>query len=573
MHASAIGLRHDYKNTSNVIHLIDSPGHVDFCQEVTSSLMACDGALVVVDAVEGMGARLHAVLRETYSNELVPILVINKIDRLCTEMQLTKAEAYLRVRGLLESVNAACAAMIISKEQELLAQSSSSGNVADVTKEIDTENSDWNFDPVRGNVIFASALHNWGFSVPGLARLLFKAKTLPIKPKVLKNYLWGDYKYNSEKQKVFAWKQSASGDTALPMFAEFGLGPIWDIYNAVQEYSDAIAANKGNKPDNAQRKRKQTISISSPGIEKLLSAIKCGNSTAVDYSIQGIDDLQKLFNSFSAGSNSNEEGLHRAVLRRFRSLSDSVLDSVCDLLPSPVDAAKHKRSLGLRFGPNDEQLTAFQKENYPMLYDALRACSTSSEEPTVAHICKFMAVAIRDLSVVPSYVTEEGMDKSTTVLVGLARVMSGILRSEDVEYNIYGPPDVDKGTQQPSAKSKVHLFLIMGSSLVAVEEVPAGHICAVSNVDDLRWRTLTLCDKEYGVPVQGVSIKARPLVKVNVEACIPSGKNGFLPSTFPLYQYYLMLIIAKRFVCANFINPNPLHAQQRQACLKAALFA
>jgi len=114
------------------------------------------------------------------------------------------------------------------------------------------------------------------------------------------------------------------------------------------------------------------------------------------------------------------------------------------------------------------------------------------------------------------------MDKSATVLVGLARVMSGVLRSDDVEYNIYGPSDADRGIQQPSTRRNIQLYLIMGSSLVAVEEVPAGHICAITNVDDLRWRTLTLCDQDYGVPVQGVSIKARPLVKVNVEACIPS---------------------------------------------------
>ena len=71
MRASAIGLRHEYvppklsqhkksgkgdddvSARNMVIHLIDSPGHVDFSAEVTSSLLLCDSAILVVDAVEG----------------------------------------------------------------------------------------------------------------------------------------------------------------------------------------------------------------------------------------------------------------------------------------------------------------------------------------------------------------------------------------------------------------------------------------------------------------------------------------------------------------------------------------
>ena len=219
MHSSAIGLRHQYKQNTNVIHLIDSPGHVDFCQEVTSSLMACDGALVVIDAVEGMGARLHAVLREAYSNELVPILVVNKIDRLCTELHLSKIEAHIRLRVLLESVNAACASMIS-------AYASTADESYGGKDFISSENYHemWNFDPIKGNVLFSSALHNWAFSIPALARSLYRSGKVPLKPVILKKFLFGDFKYNSNSNKVFAWKQNSAKELALPMFAEFGLG-------------------------------------------------------------------------------------------------------------------------------------------------------------------------------------------------------------------------------------------------------------------------------------------------------------------------------------------------------------
>ena len=81
MRASAIGLRHKHRSKPKedpvniIVHLLDSPGHTDFSTEVSSSLQCCDGCLLVVDAVEGMCARTHQVVREAQAHQLVPILV------------------------------------------------------------------------------------------------------------------------------------------------------------------------------------------------------------------------------------------------------------------------------------------------------------------------------------------------------------------------------------------------------------------------------------------------------------------------------------------------------------------
>ena len=82
MKSSAISLTYKMDNEDYLINLIDSPGHVDFSSEVSTAVRLCDGAIVVVDVVEGVQPQTKVVLTQAYQEGIKPVLVLNKMGNL-----------------------------------------------------------------------------------------------------------------------------------------------------------------------------------------------------------------------------------------------------------------------------------------------------------------------------------------------------------------------------------------------------------------------------------------------------------------------------------------------------------
>lgn len=141
--ASNVSMVHEYNGKEFLINMIDTPGHVDFGGDVTRAMRAVDGAVVLVDAVEGTMPQTETVLRQALKERVKPVLFINKVDRLINELQVDEMEMQIRLGKVIDKVN-----KLIKGMNE------------------DMYNAGWKLDASTGTVAFGSALYNWAISVP-----------------------------------------------------------------------------------------------------------------------------------------------------------------------------------------------------------------------------------------------------------------------------------------------------------------------------------------------------------------------------------------------------------------------
>ena len=151
---NAVKLNYHYKNEDYVINLIDTPGHVDFSYEVSRSLAACEGAILVVDAAQGIEAQTLANLYLAMEQDLTIIPVINKIDLPNADIPRVKKEL-VEVLGFNEEDIILCSAKTGEGVEEILhaVVEKVPGPNIDINKPTRALIFDSYFDPYRGVVL------------------------------------------------------------------------------------------------------------------------------------------------------------------------------------------------------------------------------------------------------------------------------------------------------------------------------------------------------------------------------------------------------------------------------------
>ncbi|MCQ2973121.1 MAG: GTP-binding protein [archaeon] len=192
-----------------LINLIDSPGHVDFSSEVTAALRVTDGALVVVDYVEGVCVQTETVLRQALQELIKPILMINKVDRAFFELKHDAETIYQNFQRVIENAN-----VIISTYQN-------SESMADCQ-----------VYPENGTVAMGSALHGWGFTLTTFADM-YAAKFKTKKDKLIKK-LWGDNYFDPKTKKWTTENQDEDGNDLKRAFCSMILDPLLKLANSVK---------------------------------------------------------------------------------------------------------------------------------------------------------------------------------------------------------------------------------------------------------------------------------------------------------------------------------------------------
>ncbi|MFX1543811.1 MAG: GTP-binding protein [Promethearchaeota archaeon] len=104
--ASGISLIHQIEGKDYLIHLIDTPGHIDFSSHVARGLRLTDGAIIVVDVIEGIMVQTETVTRQAMSELVRPVLFVNKVDRLIKEKRLNAKRVAEEVNKTVREFNA-----------------------------------------------------------------------------------------------------------------------------------------------------------------------------------------------------------------------------------------------------------------------------------------------------------------------------------------------------------------------------------------------------------------------------------------------------------------------------------
>lgn len=214
--STGVSLHFEYFGKGHLFNLIDSPGHVDFSSEVTAALRVTDGALVVVDCIEGVCVQTETVLRQAMQEKIKPVLMVNKVDRAILELKLDGEAMYQNFDRVIQRVN-----VVVNNYAQ------------DDMGEVD-------LNPTVGNVAFGSGKDCWGFTLKIFAEMYSKKFGIAV-DKMMKK-LWGDNFFDVKGKKWRSEGVDKKGNPIKRAFVLFIMDPILKLSKACMEMDKDLLA-------------------------------------------------------------------------------------------------------------------------------------------------------------------------------------------------------------------------------------------------------------------------------------------------------------------------------------------
>ncbi|OHW91170.1 elongation factor 2 [Colletotrichum incanum] len=527
-----------------LINLIDSPGHIDFSSEVSTASRLCDGAVVLVDAVEGVCSQTVTVLRQTWTEKLKPLLVINKIDRLVTELKMSPAEAYTHLSKILEQVNAVLGSFFQGErmeedlnwrermEERVQAAAAREAGTDSSTTESgelqfqERDDEDLYFAPEKNNVIFSSAIDGWAFTVRQFASLY--EKKLGIKRGTMEKVLWGSFYLDPKTKKILGQKH-LKGRNLKPMFVQLVLEPIWTVYQATvggdQGRGDPALLEKITKslgltiPPHIMRSRDPRLLLTTVfsswlplSTAMLVSVIESLPSPPAAQAERLPEMLEHV-----PGADSVDEKIKDAMVSFKTSPSDPVVAYVSKMVSVPESELPHnKRKPG--------QLTADEARELALKKRA-EAARAQAAAPSGATGVNDLATALEEVNLDDYAPEHEEKEIDPEHLIGFARMYSGTLSVGDSLWVIppKWSPANPNANPQPKQITVTALYMLMGRNLEALESVPAGVVFGIGGLEGHLLKNGTLCSRlEGAVNLAGVANLGKPIVRVALEPVNPA---------------------------------------------------
>jgi ribosome assembly protein 1 len=322
MKASSITViyRSEKLNSNYLLNIIDVPGHIDFSYEIFSSLKMVDGAIIMIDVIEGICSQTESAIRQAWDEKIKYILVLNKIDKLFRIVEMSPEQAYEHLKNLLEKVNAMMSSLILRDEEinNLLNLERKESNISNTSNSdknkdnIEEKEKNFYFSPNKGNVIFTSATDNWAFTIETFVDIF--AKKYGTKREVMQKVLWGDY-YLDKKTKKFC--ENPPSEDSNPIFVDFIMKNIYKVYQVV------------------------TVDQDFPKIQKMVKSLNLNVS-------------EKDLNENILSKNPNL--VLRAIMREWLPIAQTVYDVVIKELPDPILGIQNKIDLlfpHIKYSKND----------------------------------------------------------------------------------------------------------------------------------------------------------------------------------------------------------------------------